>query len=241
MPIAGKKQCRPTPVQKTHTPFRTKLYQDNEWNECVGFDVNSNDDPAKAKWREMFADENSPFHSFSRDFPHVSAGYPAMPTLERQEANPENFFFKHNDVAFLGLNEVNSYYQPVWVGQDAQNSDWVKSNFGTNAGGTLDCSFSSIVIFSQISIGGGIETAIFDYFSQCGGDKPTLNIVGDIHPFVFCSNWVNNDRIIKVTVEAFKAAPLLVSILKDPSDNKHYFHMESTSTSTTYGDCATFP
>lgn len=171
-----------------------------------------------------------------------------MPSLERQEDaadpekhNPENFYFKHNDVAFFGINEVNRNRAEHWTGQDARNVAWLESKFGTNSGGVLDCSFASVVIFSQRGVHSSVESALSNYFAQCGGDKPVLNITGDIHPFVYCSNTNTDNNILKITVEAFKAAPLMVSILKDLSDGQHYFHMESTSTSTIYGNCATFP
>lgn len=191
----------------------------------------------KTLWRERFGDSNSPFYSFTRDFPGTPInGYPARPTLERQEDandvnknNPENFFFKHNNVAFFGLNDLNTLRGPAWVGQNAQNAAWVTDKLGS------DCSFESIVIFTQTFIRNGVQDALDDYFTQCGGDKPVLNLTGDKHPQVYCGN--QNGKIMKITVEAFKAAPLLVSIIADPSDGKHYFHAEPTSPGTPYGVC----
>ena len=212
----------------------------------------SNDDVAKAKWRELFAESTSPFHTFSRDFPQVLAGYPARPTLERQqeydtaalagaatpdasqEHNPENFFFKHNDVGFFGINEVNTKTD-TWTGQNARNAAWVQAKLGEDT----QCSLKSLVVFSQRGMRSAVRNAILSYQSTCG-EIPVLNITGDKHPFVYCSNTNTSNNFLKITVEAFKAAPLLISIVQDPSDGQHDFHIQSTSTTTAYGECASF-
>lgn len=205
----------------------------------------SNANAPTALWREYFAEsQTSPFHAFDRNFPTVFPGYPAKPTLERQEHttdpekhNPDNFFFKHNDVAFFGLNEVNSNRAPFWQGQNAQNEAWLEAKLGT--GEHADCSIDSLVFFTQRDLRTGVRDVLSNYFDECG-EKPVLNLTGDIHPFVHCSNTNTDNNILKIVVEAFKAAPLLVSIVKDPTDGKHYFHTQSTSTTTTYGECASF-
>ena len=91
----------------------------------------------------------------------------------------------------------------------------------------LRIKIDSIVVFSQIEVGATVRTVLKNFFAACG-ERPVMNIVGDIHPYTYCSTPTDTDNvdILKVTVEAFKAAPLKMSIVMDPDTGKHYFHME---------------
>ena len=200
--------------------------QDNEWNECVNFDRNSATDEHREVWRNSFANSFSPFYEFQRDFPLVLNGSSARPSLMRQtsDGTPENFFFLHNDVAFFGISQPNDR-TPTWTGMDDLNAAWVSTHLGPDM---ATCAIRSIVIISQVSYSNKVATALNSYFAACG-DIPVLNVKGDTHPATFCMEKLNN--VLRLTVEARKSAPLMVSIVEDNSGT-HWFHVESTSNST---------
>lgn len=143
-------------------------------------------------------------------------------------------------MGFFGLTEMNVNFADTWNGEEAQNVALVESKLGMGAGQNPVCQIDSIVIFSQTSVSDAVRAVLDDFFNACGSERPVANFIGDIHPYTHCSNTNENDNILKVVVEAFKAAPLMVSIVMDPDTGKHYFHMESTSTTTIYGQCANF-
>ena len=74
---------------------------ENDWNECYGYDINSNTDSARELWRNHFAESTSLFHQFRINF-HGGG----KPKNSRKDGNPEMFYFERNNVAFCGLRIV---------------------------------------------------------------------------------------------------------------------------------------
>ena len=79
---------------------------DNDWNECYGYDVNSNKDTLRELWRQYFA-LDSPFNQFIANFPGGD-----LPVLLRKtntngdgDINPELFYFLTKKIAVFGLNQ----------------------------------------------------------------------------------------------------------------------------------------
>ena len=173
---------------------------DNDWNECIGYDITKNAGDFRDDWREMFADVTSPFNKFSRNFP----GENYYPDIQRKTApnaqgdvNPELFFFRYNDIAIFGLNNPSgenyiSYHSPVDI-----NAEWVADRLGN------DCSFQSIIMLTHSSPDSPVFDALDAYFDQCGGNIPHLIIKGSSHPMQYCMKHTTSSKRTYLTVEAF--------------------------------------
>ena len=194
---------------------------DNEWNECHYFALDSNSDPVKDMWRGYFVGPDSPFRGFDRDLPSKGTTITA-PAVKRQAEVPENFSFEIGDVLFLSINRVSVDQKEEWIGQEDANEEWVSSALADDR----DCSIKSIVLFSQGSlVADFVETTMSAYFARCG-DKPLLNVKGDTHPDQYCMNKNSDKDQFVLTVEAYKAAPIIVSVVESPNGD-HYFHAVS--------------
>lgn len=184
---------------------------DNEWNECADFDTNNNSDPVKTLWREYFATgATSPFAAFDR-IPFPSG---AAPNLLRQPGYPENFFFYYTNanVAFFGITEPagDSFYNTI-------NANWISVNLANLAEPP-----SAIVLFGHSNLSNDAVNALATYDSV-----PKLYIKGNSHPTQYCMEF-RDSFFLEVTVSAFLASPLLVSLVQDGQEN-YFFHVEETS------------
>jgi hypothetical protein len=112
---------------------------DNEWNECQGQNITSNNDALSMLWRAKFASKQSPFHKFSDDFPSAVGG--GRPDVIRHIENPEILFFTYNDIAFFGLNlpgGLDDIEQKLLVDKNAK---WIQDNLDKDR-----CNLKSIVL-----------------------------------------------------------------------------------------------
>lgn len=188
---------------------------DNEWNDCVGYDINSNSDEMRELWRDTFANELSPFHQFSNDFPSGVGG--DRPNIIRQESNPENLFFTYNGVGVFGLNQPagENYIEnrsPFDI-----NAQWIEDNLDEKT-----CNLKSIVLFGHTNPSSEVNAKLLNYYNACS-TIPTLVINGNDHPSTYCMKKADNR--LTLTVEAFQSGPLLVSIVHD-TDGYHFFHVQ---------------
>jgi len=195
---------------------------DNDWNECVGYDINSNSDPIRQLWRDYFANAASPLNQFGRDFP-PTLGFPGgtRPHIDRKDTNPELFYFSHNKIALIGLNQVNG---PAYIDGTDINEDWVEESLGLDT----SCELESIVILSHRIPEQTVYDRIDSYFAGCGGSHlPILTITGDKHPPDYCMTRANNR--LHLMVEAFQSGPIKVSVVRDPEGLEgDFFHVEDT-------------
>ena len=199
---------------------------DNEWNECAGYDINSNTDDIRELWRDKFASEQSPFHQFSSDFPSAVGG--GRPNISRQNNNPENLFFTYNEVAFFGLNlPAGDNYIENRSLVDI-NARWVEANLDKDR-----CNLKSIVIFGHTQPSSLVDSVLQSYYDACSM-IPTLFIKGDAHPSTYCMKKLDNR--LTLTVEAFHSGPLLLSIVSDTSGN-HFFHVKDKDIVNSNRDC----
>jgi len=201
---------------------------DNDWNECYGFDPNDENGFVETLWRAKFSDAaTSPFSGFDRNtVPYIGAA----PTVERHPTKSEIYFFLADNTAIFGINEpANS--QPTGAGTDEANANWITDKLTANG-----C-VSSIVIFGHDdSITSGAQSevrgALNAYYSGTCGAVPTLYVAGDSHPIKYRLSFQETDfpadTVLMLTVEAFQAGPLLVSIVQDPTTGRHFFHVQDT-------------
>jgi len=198
---------------------------DNEWNECFGYDINSNSGDLRDLWRQLFA-LDPPYDSFTTPFP--SGG--DLPTIYRKttpddngDVNPELVYFKTNDIAIIGLNFVSG---EAYINSTTINEDWVESSL-TSSG----CTLKSIVLFAQRLPNQSVYDKVDEYITSCGGTSvPVLTITGDIHPSNYCMTQRASDRF-DLTIEAFRSGPIHVTIVRDPTGVKgDYFHAQDTQT-----------
>ena len=170
-------------------------------------------------WGKHFADERSPFNQFNRDFP--GGGRPA---IYRHDDNPEIFYFNHNRVAFFGLNQVDRRDYPV----DA-NEEWVEDRLSLDT----NCELDSIVILSQTWPKQSLYDTIDQYFDACESTLPILTVTGNTHPkTTYCMTTNEHEDSsgtarVKVTTEAARSGPLLISVVRDPNGGD-FFHVEDT-------------
>eukprot|EP00986_Skeletonema_menzelii_P006648 scaffold2532_cov79-Skeletonema_menzelii.AAC.9 len=218
--LASNKRCSEASFESRKTLFNqcTNLLLspgDNEWNDCVGYDINSNNDEMRQLWRDKFANEKSPFHQFSYDFPSTFTG--DRPHIIRDSNNPEILFFSYNDIGIFGLNlPAGDTYINDKSSVDI-NAQWVEGKLDKDR-----CNLKSIVLFGHAVLSTEVKAKLQDYYNVCS-TIPTLFINGNGHPSTYCMKR-SNDRFI-LTVEAFQSGPLLVSIVHD-KDGNHYFHVK---------------
>eukprot|EP00581_Thalassiosira_minuscula_P014206 CAMPEP_0183721870 /NCGR_PEP_ID=MMETSP0737-20130205/13999_1 /TAXON_ID=385413 /ORGANISM="Thalassiosira miniscula, Strain CCMP1093" /LENGTH=488 /DNA_ID=CAMNT_0025951933 /DNA_START=886 /DNA_END=2352 /DNA_ORIENTATION=+ len=201
---------------------------DNDWNECYGYDINNNTDRMREVWRNYFADSNSTFNQFSKNFPPTfNFTGDSKPEIFRKTDNTEIYHFTHNDVAFFGLNRVagESYISdraPVDL-----NAEWVEQRLALD----VDCELKSIVIVAHAVVKSIVYDKINEYFESCGDEYvlPVLTINGNLHPDEYCL--AKNETRLELTMEAFNAGPLCVSVVRDPDGEAgDFFHVSDCRT-----------
>lgn len=202
---------------------------DNEWNECINFDGSPNPpvDSAEELWRSFFASPTSPFYDFDRASLLKSSSV-APPLVTRMEDKyPENFFFTYQGVAFFGINEPDKHdaFDPD-VLYSAYNGDtnayWVATQLSNIATPP-----SAIVVFGHAVYSAKVKEVL-----QAQESTPILYIMGNSHPADYCMAWSSGftyKNALELTVEPFKAGPLLISVLEDESSGDVYFHVEETA------------
>lgn len=217
---------------------------DNDWNECAGYDIHSNVDAVREMWRENFAMGTSPFKQFNTDFPPPTGGNiddhhnppPLRPTIYRKDDNPEIYFFKYSNVAIFGLNRPDRESYISNIAPTDANEVWVSSQLSND----VTCSFQSIVLISHAWLKESLyQTIENEYFDRCNRTVPILSISGNTQPRSYCMSVEENQQLgagtalrVNVTVEAFKSAPLLISVVRDPLSSSvstsggDYFHVE---------------
>ena len=208
-------------------------------NECYGYNINSNTDPIRELWREYFAKYSSPISQFTNNFP-ATPGFDgtSFPVVERKaDTNPELFHFRHNDIVFFGLNQVG---RETYEDTHPVNDDWVTDRLGLDPG----CTMRSIVIIAQRPPNKSVYDRFETYFNTaCGGVQlPILTITGDMHPETYCQTMQHGPNRIDITVEAFSAGPLKISVVRDmtPGNNRaDFFHVEDTQATPTNLKCPT--
>jgi hypothetical protein len=190
---------------------------DNEWNECIEFDPSSNSDPVKDLWRDLFASPTSAFWDFDRPSNLPSGVSP--PTVERQELYPENVFFTYLDVAFFVITE------PAGDSlSDANNAAWIHDKLNI-----FGCGLEAVVMFGHNTFSSEVQTELVSFYGMCG-NTPTLYIQGNSHPADYCMEYDSRfaaNNVLTLTVEPFKAGPLLVSIVNE--SGSYFFHVEETA------------
>lgn len=222
---------------------------DNDWNECYGYDINSNTDPMRELWRDNFAAESSPFHQFTRDFPEGGGGSDddgsSRPTIYRQDGNPENYFFSHNNVAFFGINRPDGRSYISNKAPVDTNEAWVEHRLGLDSSSeSSSCTFKSIVIIAHSWPKESLyDKVLGEYVDACGGTVlPVLSISGNAQPRSHCMTTKDeSDMRVEVTVEAFQSGPLLISVVRDPDNGGDFFHVEDVDSVDSNRRCPAFP
>jgi hypothetical protein len=199
---------------------------DNEFSsECDGWTGGTGSGPVKDLWCDKFT--TGEFANLDRQDPVW--GTPSI--FKRLAGNPENFFFyyDHLNIAFFGITEPD--------GDNEYNS--LNANFIDAELNSLDQDPAAIVIFGHSNL----ETAnpldnVLDTLEASWKLVPILYVMGNDHKYKM--DYLAPSRLPKtmeLTVEAFKAAPLLVSIVKEGGER--YFHVEKQTqlTCTTSYQC----
>ena len=200
-------------------------------HKCEGYDINSPTDWVRRLWRQHFAEATSPFNSFTRDFAPDQ-----RPNIIRQTTFSENYYFAYNDVAVFGLNRVSGDQYVDDVADPDVNAVWVTKQLAAD---TSPCSLKSIVLVGHKPPSSDVNSALNAYFSTCG-TLPTLTISGNAHPKTYCMD--RNAKIterVDLTVEAFEAGPLRVSVVRD-ENGKDYFHIRDTDLVNSNSNCPQF-
>ena len=175
---------------------------DNEWNECRGYNKDPRvGDSIKNLWRQNFV--KGKFADFDRVLPYGGSVH-----LERQSSFPENFFFYYGTqaIAFFGITEPmnEDRYDPI-------NADWISFKLKHK-------SPKAVVVFAHSKLSREVLSVL--------PEVPTLHVTGNTHAYCMQRSG-QKPFLLELTVEAFEASPLLVSIVKDSSDH-HFFHVEKT-------------
>ena len=190
---------------------------DNEYSaECAGWTPDATDsDPVQSLWRQYFT--TGSFAGLDRELPVW--GPPT--TFFRQPNYPENWFMYYGaaplDLAIFGITE------PAGDGQyNAINADFIQTELA-NLGASAP---SAIVIFGHADLEDESNHAVLDVlFSDSNTNIPTLYVYGNDHKYQM--DFMAPERhpkLMALTVEAFKSAPLLVDLVDVEGDK--YFHVQ---------------
>ena len=197
---------------------------DNDWNECYGYDIDSNNDTIRQLWRDYFANSASQFYQFSTDFP-PTAGFPggSKPTIARKEPeNPEMYSFIQNYVAVFGLTVPDREYYIADIAPVNLNAEWVEDQLALDT----TCEIKSIILVAHASPPEVVYTKVEDYFARCGKELPILTIRGNDHPWTFCLRKSETNTRMELISEAFRSGPLQVSVVRDPDGIEgDFFHV----------------
>ena len=193
---------------------------DNEWQECVGYDMYSNTESGgfRELWREYFAGAASAHHQFNRDFATSVGGN--RPPLTRMNSNPEIFHFEYNGSAFFGLNRSQGTQFIDDISDVDFNALWVEQQLALDT----TCKLKSVVFISHVGPSSDVRSKLSEYFTRCSA-LPTLSIKGNDHPSTYCLN-MDIDHQLELTIEAARSGPVLVSIVEDPDSGMHFFHVD---------------
>jgi len=194
-------------------------------NRCINYHGTTNPPAGSAEelWRDYFARASSPFNGFNREDP-LPTSLATAPQVNRLSNYPENFFFSYLDVAFIGLNEPAGHSaidQVLYAAYGGDiNANWINSELTALAP-------SAIVVFGH----SGYSDQVKNVLSEQGA-TPILYVKGNSHPSKYCLTQLDasifpNSNVLQLTVEPFKAGPLLMSIVVD-SAGDHFFHVEET-------------
>jgi len=171
--------------------------------------------PGDNEWNDCAANEKSPFHQFTDDFPSAFGG--GRPHIVRHNSNPEILFLTFKEVGVFGLNlPAGDNYIKDRSSVDI-NAQWVEEKLDKDR-----CNLKSIVLFGQIVQLIGVNAKLHDYYNACSTIL-TLVIIGNGHPTIYCMK--KSENRFTLTVEASQSGPLLVSIVHD-TDGLHFFHVK---------------
>ena len=204
----------------------------NDWSDCRGYNATRDTDPIRELWRRHFVAGSSSFHSFGQDFPGGG-----RPTLHRQESRPENYFFVRSEVAFFGISQPESPSHTVDAAATEANERWVEEHLSADR---TACTFRSIVLLSHTPPHESLYDTIDEYFEACGAVLPILSVSGGARPRTYCMSHDVAKARVHVTVEAFEAGPLLISVVRDPQGGGDFFHVEDTDPNDSNRQCPSF-
>ena len=113
------------------------------------------------------------------------------------------------------------------------NAEWVEDRLSLDS---VTCTIGFIVIIAQALLKPVVYDKVDVYFDACGS-LPLLTITGDFHPDTFCMTKNATNTRLDLTVEA----PLLISIVRDPSGEKgDYFHVDDSDLVESNRNCPTY-
>jgi hypothetical protein len=184
---------------------------DNEWLECDGYNPRPSPlfpDPVKPLWRQYFASDAL------ADFDHdrLASGEKNI-IVRRQLPNPQNFFYyyKNAQIAFFGITDLaaDSRYDPV-------NIDWITSKLSQR-------NPRAIVILGHAKLSAAVLKALEPY-----SGVSILYVRGDSH--AHCTRYVDLKKfpwMMEMVVAAGRSAPYIVSVWKDSSTKRYFFHSKA--------------
>ena len=206
---------------------------DNEWQDCIGYDMNSNSDDFRELWREYFAGATSAHHQFNRDFA-TSAGA-TRPKVTRMTSNPEIFHFEYSNTAYFGLNRGQGPQFITDISDVDFNAVWVEQQLALDT----TCQLKSVVFISHTGPSSDVRNKLSEYFSRCS-TLPTLSIKGNDHPSTYCLS-MDIEHQLELTIEAARSGPVLVSIVEDPDSGVHFFHVDDPDKNDSNNACPELP
>lgn len=196
------------------------LAGDNEFSgECDGWTPDAIDgdiDPVQSLWRSYFT--NNEFAGLDKTTPVWGT-----PVFQRQEGYPENFFMYYAELnlVIFGITEpaADNAYNII-------NADFIQTELSHLGANPAD----AIIIFGHAAVetSGNLDH-VFDVLDGYS-NIPMLYVMGNDHKYKMDFYAPSRlPKLMQLTVEAFKSAPLLVSVVDVEGDN--YFYVEKISAS----------
>lgn len=144
-----------------------------------------------------FTTKENKFENFDRALP-----FGGTVSLERDPSQLQNFFFYYDneDIAFIGITEP--------LGDDGYNSvnaNWIQSKLSGK-------SPKAVVVIGHADLSTEVRNIL--------PNVPTLYVKGNDHSF--CAEQLDSN-LLAMTVADETAAPVLISILKSPSNVYSFF------------------
>ncbi|CAJ1963253.1 unnamed protein product [Cylindrotheca closterium] len=181
---------------------------DNEYNDCPNLS-------------ESWGDWKGVFGAFENNWSSSAI----QPT--RDPERPENFFFIHKRVLYIGLNivggEPHSYSE--WEGRLSYQFTWTKNLIDTHVVSSTNDA-SSVVIFAHGDPRQSLHAGFFsplEYYiaNDLNNEVPIIYVNGDRHYFQFDEEWYGQESFHRIMVEGGSREPPLQMKLAVPKSADH--------------------
>jgi hypothetical protein len=205
-------KCTATPLLPMFFfPFLTRIfllqYIDNEYNDCPNLD-------------ESWGDWEAVFGNFEKH-------WDSSLNVTRDPGRPENFYFVHKRMLYIGLNIVGGlrHDKDEWETRLVDQWQWTKGLIETHIV-EEPSDAAGVVIFAHADPRPTAHASFFDPLqnyiaTELNNEIPFIYVNGDQHYFQFDDNFYGQSNFHRIMVEGGSEQPPLQMTVTVPNDTNH--------------------